>query len=302
MEAGINRFSLNTKAMILIGSVLAVITVLVTAWHVHYERTSSTKELEARLQETLAQQAIAVSSSLWDLNRDSTWAILQGVAHDPDFVFVRVSDERGQEFAHIGTRDLTGIPIVHGTTNIVLDGPNGPRQIGEIELVLSRERLLAAQARYLTKNIILFLVQLAAVLFATAVVLRALTKPLIAITDRLIGVAGGDRNTPTPHTERHDQIGAMARAVEVCRENQAWLQAILDNTQALIFLKDLAGKYLLVNREFERNFGVSDGGVIGSTDYDLQTEEMARAFQDHDRQVRESSKPMVFEEGSIRES
>ena len=142
--------------------------------------------------------------------------------------------------------------------------------------MFSRERLLEAQARHLTQNVILLLVQLAAVLTATAIVLRTLTKPLNAITERIIGVAGGDRHTPTPYTERHDQIGEMSRAVEVCRENQARLQAILDNTQALIYLKDLAGEYILVNREFEKSFSVFDGDAIGKTDFDLHSLEMAQ--------------------------
>ena len=300
MAAILNRFNLYSKAMILIGSVLAVITILVTAWHVYNERMSSTRELEARLQETLTQQSIAISSSLWDLNRDSTNAILQGIAQYPDFVCVTVSDQTGGEFAHIGTRNLEGIPFVRGVADITLDQPNGsPKKIGTIELVLSRERLLEAQASTLTKNVILLLVQLAAVLTATAVVLRTLTKPLNAITDRMIGVAGGDRHTPTPFTERRDQIGAMARAVEIFRENQARLQAILDNTQALIYLKDLAGKYILVNREFEKSFSVFDGDAIGKTDTDLHSEETAREFRDHDRQVQESGVPMVFEENAV---
>ncbi len=300
MAAKLNQFNLYSKAMVLIGSVLAVITVLVTAWNVYNERMNSTRDLEARLQETLTQQAIAVSNSLWDLNRDSTSAILQGIAQYPDFVCVTVSDQKGGEFAHLGPRNLTGIPIVRGMADITFDQPNGSKEkIGTIELVFSRERLLEAQARHLTQNVILLLVQLAAVLTATAIVLRALTKPLNAITDRMIGVAGGDGYTPTPYTERHDQIGAMARAVEICRENQARLQAILDNTQALIYLKDLAGKYILVNREFEKSFSVFDGEAIGKTDFDLHSLETAQEFRDHDRRVQEFGVPMEFEESAV---
>lgn len=120
MAENLNQFNLYSKAMVLIGSVLAVFTVLVTAWNVYNERMNSTRDLEARLQETLTQQAIAVSNSLWDLNRDSTNAILQGIAQYPDFVCVTVSDQTGGEFAHIGARNLTGVPIVRGMADITL--------------------------------------------------------------------------------------------------------------------------------------------------------------------------------------
>src|ERR1700748_185719 len=35
------------------------------------------------------------------------------------------------------------------------------------------------------------------------------------------------------------------------KENQAWLQSILDNTTSLMYIKDLTGRYVMVNRRFQ---------------------------------------------------
>ncbi|NGZ99080.1 MAG: hypothetical protein CV089_23715, partial [Nitrospira sp. WS110] len=49
-------------------------------------------------------------------------------------------------------------------------------------------------------------------------------------------------------------------------ESEAQLRAILDHSPALIFLKDQAGRYLDVNRQFERTFNLSRDMILGKTD------------------------------------
>lgn len=74
------------------------------------------------------------------------------------------------------------------------------------------------------------------------------------------------------------------------------LQAILDNSATVIFLKDLAGRYQLVNRRFEELFHVPKDKVVGRTDYDFFPPEMARQFQHNDREVLAAGKPLAIEE------
>ena len=50
---------------------------------------------------------------------------------------------------------------------------------------------------------------------------------------------------------------------------RAQLQAILDNSPAVIYLKNLRGEYLLVNRQFENLFHVSRELLVGKTDHDI---------------------------------
>lgn len=53
------------------------------------------------------------------------------------------------------------------------------------------------------------------------------------------------------------------------RENHARFQAILDHTPAIVALKALDGRYLLVNRQFEQVFGIAATTVTGQTDDSL---------------------------------
>jgi PAS domain S-box-containing protein len=66
-----------------------------------------------------------------------------------------------------------------------------------------------------------------------------------------------------------EDITERERAARALRESEARLQAILDNSPAVIYLKDLRGRYLLVNQRFEDLFHVDRLRVRGKTDSDL---------------------------------
>ena len=78
------------------------------------------------------------------------------------------------------------------------------------------------------------------------------------------------------------------------REQQ--LQAILDNSTAIIYLKDRDGKYLLVNKKFEQLFNVQRGEAVGKTDRDLFPAYMADAFRANDRRVLKEGTSLETEE------
>ena len=56
---------------------------------------------------------------------------------------------------------------------------------------------------------------------------------------------------------------------QALQESEARLQAILDNSPGLIFLKDLQGRYLHINRKFEQVFQLTRDRVIGKSDRDI---------------------------------
>ncbi|MEB3885873.1 PAS domain S-box protein [Lyngbya sp. CCY1209] len=93
-------------------------------------------------------------------------------------------------------------------------------------------------------------------------------------------------------------LEAKERAIAetALQQSQRQLQAILDRAPAIVYLKDLDGRYLLVNREYERRFGLSRDRVRGRTDYDLFPPEMATVFEARDRAVLDRGEPVHWEE------
>ena len=86
------------------------------------------------------------------------------------------------------------------------------------------------------------------------------------------------------------------RAEEALRESRESLQAILDHTTAVIYVKDVDGRFTLVNRRFEEMFGLSREGILGRTDYDLFSKEAADEYRRNDLEVLRSGGPLEVEE------
>ena len=89
----------------------------------------------------------------------------------------------------------------------------------------------------------------------------------------------------------HERKQAQAKL----RQSETRLEAFLENSPNLIFMKDPQGRYLYINREFGRAFRVRGEQIIGKTDGDVFSPEQAMAFQAGDRLVLETGVFMEFE-------
>jgi two-component system sensor histidine kinase/response regulator len=91
-------------------------------------------------------------------------------------------------------------------------------------------------------------------------------------------------------------VTARKQTEEALRESEQRLQSILDNARAVIYVKGVDGRYVLVNRLFESLFHVRRGEVVGKSDLDLFPTEMAESFRSNDRRVLAAGAPLQFEE------
>jgi len=79
-------------------------------------------------------------------------------------------------------------------------------------------------------------------------------------------------------------------------EAEERLKAILENTPAVVFMKDLQGRYLLVNKHWADLFHTTPEEVVGKFDHDIFPPDMASAFRENDAKVAETGVPMQMEE------
>lgn len=76
------------------------------------------------------------------------------------------------------------------------------------------------------------------------------------------------------------------------------LMALLDHTSAVIYMRGLDGRYLLVNREYERLFNVRRENIVGLTDHDLFPVEVADDFRANDLMAISAGSPVRIEEAA----
>jgi PAS domain S-box-containing protein len=79
-------------------------------------------------------------------------------------------------------------------------------------------------------------------------------------------------------------------------EDSKRLLQVIDNSSAVIYMRDSGGRYLLVNRRYEELFGVKRQEIVGMTDFDLFPPEVAADFRANDLKALSSGAAIQAEE------
>jgi len=113
------------------------------------------------------------------------------------------------------------------------------------------------------------------------------TKVLLNDSDgKPWGIVGMDRD-----------VTEQRRAQEKAIQAEQRMQAMIDNSPAVISMKDLKGRYLMVNRGFEDLFGLERKDVLGFTDHQLMADKAAAdKFRKHDLLVAERGESLQMDE------
>ncbi|PHV06169.1 histidine kinase [Janthinobacterium sp. BJB412] len=136
---------------------------------------------------------------------------------------------------------------------------------------------------------------------------RLVTQPLLALSrvaDRVTREQRFDLRSPVV---AHDEVGRLAEAFNAMlatiavretelRRSQSLLNSIIEKTSAIVYVKGLDGRYLLVNQRFRQILPPGTPEPIGHHDTELFPEDSAGVILENDRQVRHSGQAVTYEE------
>ena len=153
--------------------------------------------------------------------------------------------------------------------------------------------------------VMLSLIALAGML--TLALKYGVTAPITALAETAKAVTEGKDYRLRASPGDGDEVGSMTRAFNQMldaieqrdlslRESRHLLQSIIDFSAAVIYVKDLEGRYLLINRRYEELFHITKEAIRGHTDRDLFPEESANVFQANDLRALEEGRPVEYEE------
>ncbi|MEH6403180.1 MAG: ATP-binding protein, partial [Sneathiella sp.] len=89
---------------------------------------------------------------------------------------------------------------------------------------------------------------------------------------------------------------SLRKTFEEVRESEKLLKGIFDNIMASIYMKDMDGRLIMINRRFIDILGGNEEDYLGKTDFDLFPYALAAAYQKNDIEVLEKGVSIEFEE------
>lgn len=135
-----------------------------------------------------------------------------------------------------------------------------------------------------------------------------LGAPLIDPSGRIFGsIALFSKQNSVPEeflsTEVFSAIAAQVsqaierkRAEHALQEKEMLLRTIVSALPDMVWLKDIDGRYIFCNQMFERFFGAAESTIIGKTDYDFVSQQMADLFREYDQRAVNNGKSSMNEE------
>lgn len=306
-----------------------VITFVLTSLHMYYEYASTKNKVQLDLKVIGETFSPGLSKALWDINLDQMKPMFLSMVELPTVIGVRLTDENGKEIASSGQIEEDPEKTIVSDSRVREEGhfqysfPLTYGQSGE-DIFLGRATIYSNRGvvfERVKNGFILIMVNaviktvalwLLVLWVSNKLIRRPLEKLAKAVEeldlDKLDGshlsldTKGGDElNTlenafnsmagkllqaRKKHEDDHDEIDRSRRQ----------FQSIVDNAPSVIFMKDIDGKYLLINDKFESLFHVSRNKVIGMKDHDIFPREMADTFRENDRKVAEAGHALKMEE------
>jgi len=98
--------------------------------------------------------------------------------------------------------------------------------------------------------------------------------------------------------ELSQEVAERRRTEEQLRQSEARLRAFMRHSPSVMFIKDLEGRYVLVNEKFVASFGLDPAAVAGRRDAEIFDQQSAAQFQANDQKVLADVRPIEFEESA----
>ncbi|MBP2299301.1 methyl-accepting chemotaxis protein [Azospirillum picis] len=260
--------TLAMRVIVPIAVMVTVISATGIAAVVTMNREDARTALEDRAAVTVLVIAGGLAEPLWNVDQDSAAAQLAALANDPDYVGSRVLDPKGEVFARSGDVSAADPAVLVRRTDIQRKADGRLDRLGTVEIHLSprrAERQAAERAWLLAGGGLAALVALCGVLF---LMVRGATRPIVRLTAVMTRLAAGDGTAEVPSRDRSDEIGRMAAAVQVFKEQGAANQR-LEAEQVELRRRAEAERHAAIAAvadDFERRVGTTLSEVLRTTD------------------------------------
>lgn len=222
-------------------AVMAALITLFTAYGVAQKRHAlaeeSIREKAALNIEVMREAAVG---PVWNVDAEQTRNLLRALEVDPDYVQGTVTGDNGQLFAAGTGSGKIARDNLKETAPITKFYQGSEQKIGKIELVFSLQRA-RDQKDAVFRDV--FLISTLLFFFVCGLlylIVRAFTLPIVRMTQAMTSLSEGKLNTEIPAVERRDELGEMAGALVIFRNNALKISALSEERRRLALAAEKA--------------------------------------------------------------
>ncbi|CAK0770650.1 methyl-accepting chemotaxis protein [Azospirillaceae bacterium] len=206
-------WGIKTKVLVFLASSMAVIFFVGAVINAVRQSDERHELFENRSRLFVQAQADAIMAALWNVDDAVVKQQLESLNRDPTFVGARILDPEGKELHRHGTLDT--LDALHLSADIVREN----EKIGRIEILFSTQPLEEAVRKNVIQQTVFSVVIFSVVLAIVYAGLRIILVPMGQMNIVMTSLANGALETEVPALHRHDEVGDMARAIQVFKEN-----------------------------------------------------------------------------------
>jgi len=209
---------LRTRLILPVMALVAFLAFAFCSFLIYRQYVEARKQLEQDATIVAQLQASALAPSVWDLDSPRIKEILHGLTAYPAFVSAEILDVAGKVLAHEGNPE-TPSSLQIPAADIVRSEGGRTQAIGRLVMRISTQSVVSATWQHVWVAIAAFAVLMALCAGGLWVAVRRVTSPLLDLADAMRALAEGNRDIEIGSLNRTDEVGTMAKSVEVFRSH-----------------------------------------------------------------------------------
>jgi PAS domain S-box-containing protein len=314
---GFRDYPIQRKLMLVIMATSSVALILFSAVLTIYDYYSSRDQLINGTVSNAQILALNSRATLTFKDRHAAEETLSAVAIRPRILMAGLYDDKKKLFAtwrrsgivleFPGEPPAAGVHDIGNQIAIVQPVLLEDTPIGTLYILRDMGELNERLWFFAGFMVVMLIGSLLAALAVSSVLQRLISVPILNLVNTAQAISATKDYSLRATSKNTDELGLLVNSFndmlqqiqtreDDLRTTKQQLQDMIDNSTAIICAKSLDGKYMFVNREFERVLKIPNKEVAGKTFYDIFPKETADRLHSTDKTALAAGRPMTFEE------
>ncbi len=218
LKVEIEGTSIRIKALLQVAVTILIIGISTSYLIVSNNLTKEKAALAARAILVADLQSNALATPIWEFEIDSVQTLTEALSNDPAFQSAWVINAKDIEVATFGEKKKIS-DVEYSSSEILYEEDGEVTKVGTLHLQLTNKFITEYRNEQIIAAIVATTIFLFIILSSIYLSLRMIINPMMSMTDAMRELASDNLEVEVPAKNRTDEVGLMASAVQVFKDN-----------------------------------------------------------------------------------